>query len=151
PRTSMITTIRHRVRPICRRARRRLRRLTPITIRAPIRTTPPIPTGRRAGAIGIGPIGARAPGRVAAVSTAGAVAGSQAQDITRRELSKMLSNVKIATDGRKGRAKKVGKPRRLTHRPNRVFELTRAIFRWGVAHGIVEADPTLGVKRPIKK
>ena len=41
--------------------------------------------------------------------------------------------------------------RRLTHRPNRVFELTRAVIRWAVEQEILAANPMLGMKRPIKK
>jgi integrase len=41
--------------------------------------------------------------------------------------------------------------RKLTHRPNRVFELVRAIFRWGVGRDIVKMDPTLGLSAPIKR
>ena len=40
--------------------------------------------------------------------------------------------------------------RTLTHRPNRVFQLVRAIFRWAVARDELETDPTVGLKAPIK-
>ena len=80
-----------------------------------------------------------------------AIGDMKGADIGRRELSKMLNDAKLATDGRKGHLKAGGRARRLTHRPNRVFELTRAIIRWAVGQGILTADPTLGIKRPIKK
>lgn len=71
----------------------------------------------------------------------------KARDITRRDLVAMLAKVRTANDGRKGH-----KPaRKLTHRPNRVFELTRAILRWGHEQGAIIVDPTLGMKRPVKK
>jgi integrase len=75
----------------------------------------------------------------------------KAGDLTRRELSKMLNDAKAATDGRKGHKKKGRNARRLTHRPNSVFGLTRAIIRWAVEQGIMTADPTLGMKRPLRK
>ena len=63
----------------------------------------------------------------------------------------MLNHAKSATDGRKGHLKAGAGPRRLTHRPNRVFELTRAITRWALAEGLLNHDPTHGMKRPIKR
>lgn len=75
----------------------------------------------------------------------------KAHDIGRRELSAMLNTARTATDTRKGHRKTKTEPRKLTHRPNRVFELTRAILRWAHAQGIITADPTAGMKRPVKK
>lgn len=79
------------------------------------------------------------------------IGAMKVQDITRRELTMMLGKVRTAKDGRKGHVKKGVEPRALTHRPNRVFQLTRAILRWAHAEGIIAADPTAGMKRPIKK
>lgn len=39
----------------------------------------------------------------------------------------------------------------MTHRPNRVFELVRAIFRWATGRDLLKVDPTWGVPPPIKK
>jgi integrase len=80
-----------------------------------------------------------------------AIGDMKIQSIGRRELNKMLSDAKTATDGRKGHVKPGHKVRRLTHRPNRVFELTRAVMRWAVEQEILVANPMLGMKRPIKK
>jgi integrase len=80
-----------------------------------------------------------------------AIGDMKASEIGRRELSKMLNDAKAATDSRQGHMKKGRKGRRLTHRPNRVFELVRAILRWAMEQGILNADPTLGMKRPIRK
>jgi integrase len=80
-----------------------------------------------------------------------AIGDMKASDVSRRELSMMLNQAKSATDGRKGHAKDGSHARRLTHRPNRVFELTRAITRWAVAEGLLTNDPTHGMKRPIKR
>jgi integrase len=71
--------------------------------------------------------------------------------IGRRELNRLLSDAKSATDGRKGHLKPGHKVRRLTHRPNRVFELTRTVVRWAVEQEILTANPMLGMKRPIRK
>jgi hypothetical protein len=37
----------------------------------------------------------------------------------------------------------------MTHRPNRVFELVRAIFRWAIGRDLLKVDPTWGVPPPI--
>ncbi len=79
------------------------------------------------------------------------IGAMKVQDIGRREITLMLAKVQDAKDGRKGHLKKDAAPRTLTHRPNRVFQLTRAILRWAHATGIIDADPTAGMKRPIKK
>lgn len=42
-------------------------------------------------------------------------------------------------------------PRRMTHRPNRVFEVVRTIFRWSVGRDILQIDPTAGISPPIKR
>jgi len=76
-----------------------------------------------------------------------AIGDMKGTDIGRSELSKLLNGAKAATDARKGHTRPGHRPRRLTHRPNRVFELTRAIFRWAVGQGILITDPTLGMKR----
>ena len=52
--------------------------------------------------------------------------------IGRRELDKLLSDAKSATNRRKDHVEPGHKVRRLTHRPNRVFELTRTVVRWAV-------------------
>lgn len=72
-------------------------------------------------------------------------------DISRRELTLMLGKARVAKENRKGHTKKGSEPRLLSHRPNRVFELTRAILRWAHSEGIINADPTSGMKRPIKR
>ena len=41
--------------------------------------------------------------------------------------------------------------RKLTHRPNRVFELVRAIFRWAIGRDMIIINPTAGLQRPIRK
>jgi integrase len=72
-------------------------------------------------------------------------------DLGRRDLVLMLAKVRSAKDSRKGHQKQGAEPRALSHRPNRVFGLTRAILRWALAEGLLTSDPTAGMKRPIKR
>jgi hypothetical protein len=72
-------------------------------------------------------------------------------DISRRDISLMLSEVRKAIDRRKGHNKRGDAPRRLTHRANAVFALVRSIMRWALGQGIITMDPTYGMKKPIKK
>lgn len=74
----------------------------------------------------------------------------KAQDIGRQQIAALNALVQSAGDLRKGHALGRLNPRRLTHRPNRVFELVRAILRWAHAQGTIPADPTAGMKRPVK-
>ena len=71
--------------------------------------------------------------------------------VQRRDISRMLSAAKAATDGRRGHTKANRPQRPLTHRPNKVHEVTRTIFRWAVGEGILVGDPMAGMKRPIKR
>ena len=41
--------------------------------------------------------------------------------------------------------------RQLSHRPARVYEVIRAIYRWAISRDILPADPTFGMKPPLKK
>jgi hypothetical protein len=47
-------------------------------------------------------------------------------EIAKRDVIRLLDEVAAKPDGRKG----CKSGRKMTHRPNRVFELVRAIFRW---------------------
>lgn len=71
----------------------------------------------------------------------------KAREITKRDVIRLLDNVAAKPDARQPK----GKSRKLTHRPNRVFELTRAIFRWGVGRDILKFDPSFGLSPPIKQ
>ena len=76
------------------------------------------------------------------------IGGMKACDVTKRDIIALLDSVAAKPDAR---GKGVGEPRKLTHRPNRVFEVVRSIFRWSVSRDMLKADPTLGVQPPIKK
>lgn len=81
------------------------------------------------------------------------IGAMKAVEVKKRDVIRLLDAVATKADarlGRNGRAVASGHPRRLTHRPNRVFELVRSIFRWAVSRDIISADPTSGIKPPIK-
>jgi integrase len=73
-------------------------------------------------------------------------------EISKRDVIRLLDKV---TAGADARIKKVrspqATPRKLTRRPNRVFELVRAVFRWALRRDVIVIDPTAGLQRPIKK
>jgi hypothetical protein len=69
-------------------------------------------------------------------------------DIAKRDVIRLLDDVAAKPDAR-GKADRRARP--LTHQPNRVFELVRAIFRWGIGRDLLQVDPTAGLKPPIKK
>jgi integrase len=68
-------------------------------------------------------------------------------EITKRDVIRLLDEVAAQPDARKGRKAN----RKTTHRPNRVFELVRAIFRWAVGRDLLTVDPTFGIAPPIRK
>ncbi|MBA4130045.1 MAG: hypothetical protein C0519_01325 [Hyphomicrobium sp.] len=72
----------------------------------------------------------------------------KACDVTKRDVIALLDAVATKPDAR---GKGVGEVRRMTHRPNRVFEVVRAIFRWAVSRDLLKYDPTVGVSPPIKR
>ena len=80
------------------------------------------------------------------------IGAMKAGEIAKRDVIRLLDTVAAKADARQER--KDGKrkaPRKLTHRPNRVFELARAIFRWAVGRDLLKIDPTFGLSPPIKK
>ena len=72
------------------------------------------------------------------------IGGMKAVEIEKRDVLRLVDAVAAKSDARDVTG------RRLTHRPNRVFELVRAIFRWAIGRDLLKIDPTLGVKPPIK-
>lgn len=92
------------------------------------------------------------------------IGAMKAAEITKRDIIRMLDVVAAKADARIKPAKRkamaagancqepaIVKPRALTHRPNRVFELVRAIFRWAVGRDLLKVDPTWGMSAPVKK
>ena len=89
------------------------------------------------------------------------IGAMKAWDITKRDIVNLLDHAVAQPDARRGKrtqrantlpaaAVERFQPRTLTHRPNRVFQLVRAIFRWAVARDELTFDPTAGLKAPIK-
>lgn len=73
-----------------------------------------------------------------------AIGDMKADRIAKRDILRLLDAVAAKPDARTGQ-------RRMAHRPNRVFELVRTIFRWGVGRDLIATDPTQGVPPPIAK
>ena len=68
-------------------------------------------------------------------------------EIAKRDIIRLLDEVAAEPEARKGRRP----DRKMTHRPNRVFELVRAIFRWAIGRDLLTVDPTFGLPPPIRK
>src|SRR5262245_45368729 len=68
-------------------------------------------------------------------------------EIAKRDIIRFLDEVAVQPDARKGRKA----DRKMTHRPNRVFELIRSIFRWSIGRDLLTVDPTFGLRPPIKR
>lgn len=86
----------------------------------------------------------------------------KAHDVTKRDIIRLLDRVAARGDARMKKKPSVSKPktmdtpilsktRKLSHRPNRIFEMVRAIFRWSLSRDILQFDPTAGLKAPMKK
>ena len=75
----------------------------------------------------------------------------KASDVGRRDLATLFNRVKLAPDARLGFSVPGKSAQLMSIRPNRVFELVRAILRWALAQGILLADPTSGMKRPVTR
>lgn len=72
----------------------------------------------------------------------------KAIEITKRDVIGLIDTVAAKLDARSANGEKA---RKLSHRPNRIFELVRSIFRWAVGRDLLQTDPTYMVKAPIKK
>lgn len=76
------------------------------------------------------------------------IGAMKAVEITKRDVIRLLDTVAATPDARsRGEAAR----RAMTHRPNRVFELVRSIFRWAVGRDLLKIDPSWGLQPPIKK
>ena len=60
-----------------------------------------------------------------------AIGSMKAAEVSKRDVIRILDAVASADDARSARLPPVDR-RKLTHRPNRVFELVRSIFRWSI-------------------
>jgi integrase len=77
-----------------------------------------------------------------------AIGTMKAVEITKRDVIRLLDTVAAKLDARTADGDGA---RKMTHRPNRVFELVRSIFRWAVGRDLLQVDPTIGLSPPIKK
>ena len=75
------------------------------------------------------------------------IGAMRANEIAKRDVIWLLDEVAAQPDARKGH----NPDRKMTHRPNRVFELVRAIFRWAIGRDLLTVDPTFGLAPPIRK
>ena len=88
----------------------------------------------------------------------------KAEDLTKRDIIRLLDVVASKADARIGKKKAKKKsnqkildvpvldPKRtLSHRPNRVFEVVRGILRWAISRDIIEKDPSSGMRPPLRK
>ncbi len=75
------------------------------------------------------------------------IGAMRANEIAKRDVIWLLDEIAAQPDARKGR----NPDRKMTHRPNRVFELVRAIFRWAIGRDLLTVDPTFGLAPPIRK
>ncbi len=67
------------------------------------------------------------------------IGDTRAAEVTKGDIIRMLDKVAAKRDARRPQEGKGA--RRLTHRPNRVFNLTRSIFRWAVGRDLLKIDP----------
>ncbi len=89
------------------------------------------------------------------------IGAMKAEEVTKRDVLRLLDLVALKPDARLGKKKLTSlkamdvpildEARKLSHRPARVYELVRSIFRWAVSRDILSADPTFGMKPPLKK
>jgi integrase len=89
------------------------------------------------------------------------IGAKKAEDVTKRDVLRLLDLVALKPDARHGKKTRTSrksmdvpvleKARQLSHRPARVYELIRAIYRWAISRDILPADPTAGMKPPLKK
>ena len=91
------------------------------------------------------------------------IGAKKARDVTKRDVLHLLDLVALKPDARLGKKTLVKRKskiqdvpvldtaRQLSHRPARVYEVIRAIYRWALSRDILPIDPTAGMKPPLKK
>jgi integrase len=89
------------------------------------------------------------------------IGAKKARDVTKRDVLRVLDLVALKPDARLGKQKLAARKikdvpvldqaRQLSHRPARVYEVIRSIFRWAISRDILPVDPTFGMKPPLKK
>lgn len=89
------------------------------------------------------------------------IGAMKAQAVKKRDILFLLDSVALKPDARLGKKKSektkskdvavLDVARNLSHRPARVYELVRSIYRWGLSRDILAIDPTAGMKPQLKK
>lgn len=89
------------------------------------------------------------------------IGAKKAHGVTKRDILRLLDLVALKPDARLGKAriateKSMDVPvldaaRKLSHRPARVYELIRSIYRWALSRDIIQIDPTAGMRPTLKK
>ncbi len=79
------------------------------------------------------------------------IGSMKAGEVSKRDVIRLLDKVAAQPDARLKPSKKRSAGRKMTHQPNRVFELVRSIFRWALGRDLLKADPTIGLQPPIRK
>ena len=89
------------------------------------------------------------------------IGAKMAHDVTKRDVLRLLDLVALKPDARLGKKSSAARKtrdvpvldtaRQLSHRPARVYEVIRAIYRWAISRDILAIDPTFGMKPPLKK
>ena len=90
------------------------------------------------------------------------IGAKRAHDVTKKDILRLLDLVALKPDARLGKKKKadaqatmdvpvLDEARKLSHRPNRVYELIRSVYRWALSRDIIQLDPTAGMRPSLKK
>ena len=90
------------------------------------------------------------------------IGAKRAHDVTKKDILRLLDLVALKPDARLGKKKKaddqksmdvpiLDETRKLSHRPNRVYELIRSIYRWAISRDLIHIDPTAGMRPSLKK
>ncbi len=90
------------------------------------------------------------------------IGAKRAHDVTKKDILRLLDLVALKPDARIGQKTRsdsqptmdvpiLDETRKLSHRPNRVYELIRSIYRWAISRDIIQTDPTAGMRPSLKK
>ncbi len=89
------------------------------------------------------------------------IGAKRAHDVTKKDILRLLDLVALKPDARLGKKKAddqksmdvpiLDETRKLSHRPNRVYELIRSIYRWAISRDLIHLDPTAGMRPSLKK
>ena len=75
------------------------------------------------------------------------IGAMKAAEVQKRDIIMLFDDMMGRVDVR---SKRSPTERKLTTRPNRVYEVIRSICRWAVGRDLLQFDPTWGMKQPLK-